>query len=62
MKALDNLKKWWFEKTHTKCDYCGEYPDVWYEAYLFPIPEYKGNHICPKCIKKLPDQKNIVYA
>lgn len=57
----EKIKKWWFKISHVKCDYCKEPVEIYYEAYLFPIEEYKGNRICEKCIKNLPDQKNIVY-
>jgi hypothetical protein len=45
-----------------RCDYCKQKVDVWYEAYLFPVPEYKGIAICKPCIDKLPDQKNIIWV
>jgi hypothetical protein len=57
---IDKLKKWWFKVTHVKCDYCKEPCDVWYEAYLFPVKEYKGMKICTKCIDELPSQENII--
>ena len=57
---IDKLKKWWFKITHIKCNYCKQPCEIWYEAYCFPIREYKGNVICPKCIDELPDQDKII--
>lgn len=51
---FDKIKKWWFNISHTKCDYCRKPVEYYYEAYLFPhITEYKGHHICLDCILKL---------
>jgi hypothetical protein len=58
---IEKIKKWWFRITHIKCDYCKEPIEEYYDAFLFPVKEYKGNCICINCIKKLPKQKNIVY-
>lgn len=53
MKLIEKLKKWWFKVTHMKCDYCLEPCKVWYEAYMFPIKEYKGVCMCKKCVEDL---------
>jgi len=56
---ISRLKKWFFRITHIKCSYCKEPCKTYYEAYLFPIKEYKGDIICYDCINKLPDQHKI---
>ena len=58
---MNKIKKWWFRLTHIKCNYCKEPVETYYDAWMFPIEEYKGERICMDCIKKLPNQKNIVY-
>ena len=50
---IKRFKKWWFNFTHVKCDYCKTPIKLYYDAYLFPIKEYKGHKICIDCIKEL---------
>ena len=53
----EKIKKWWFKISHVKCDYCKEPVAEYYDAYLFTVPEYKGDRICLKCIEQLSKQK-----
>lgn len=55
---LKKIRQWWFNISHVKCDYCKKPVDVYYDAYLFPVKEYKGNRICKECISKIPLGKN----
>ena len=61
---VNKFKKWWFKITHVKCNYCNLPVEQYYDAWMFPIDtkEYKGSKICSCCIKKLKDQKNIIYT
>lgn len=58
---LSKIKDWWFRITHVKCDYCKKPVEVYYDAWMFPVDEYKGPSICMPCVKNIKDQKNIVY-
>jgi hypothetical protein len=47
---VKKIKKWWFNLTHYKCDYCNTPIELYYDAYLFSLKEYKGHKICTTCI------------
>lgn len=53
------FKNWVFKVTHVKCDYCKEPVKQYYDAYIFPIKEYKGDRICTSCLKKLNSEEII---
>ena len=51
---IKKFKKWWFNHTNIKCDYCKKPVDIYYDAYLFPVKDYKGDKICIECIGNIP--------
>lgn len=54
----NKFKNWWFNISHVKCDYCKKPVELYYDAYLFPVKEYKGDRICIECIGKIPLNEN----
>lgn len=57
---MKSFKKWWRELFWLKCDYCNGKTQYWFEAYLFPIKEYKGPCICPHCVEKIAQENKEV--